>query len=355
MEIRKRDNQPLTEKDFKSRFEEQFKDPWFAPHRAAIKELSDIAWKTQSEGRKSPITQKAGDEFSDPNYDLSVDWYRTRQKIREAQRQHEDPTSPSQILIIAGSDRNDYTCPGEISKTWRLTQLAEKVFNQQSHVKTDILDLSLISSEYGRHIHPCKGCVSTAMPLCHWPCSCYPNYALGQVNDWMNEIYPKWVAAHGVMIITPTYWYQAPSTLKLMIDRLVCADGGNPDPTRTHGKDPKKAKELELQGWSYPRHLEGRFFSVICHGDAEGPDNLRNNLTNWLKDMKLQPAGLQSDVARYVGYYEPYATSHSALDDDIAFQREVQNAALSLALTVKAARRGKLDELKPPIEDVRPK
>ena len=48
------------------------------------------------------------------------------------------------------------------------------------------------------------------MALCHWPCSCYPNYSLGQVQDWMNEIYPIWVAAHGIMIITPVNWYQAP-------------------------------------------------------------------------------------------------------------------------------------------------
>ncbi|MCA1585403.1 MAG: hypothetical protein LC791_11775, partial [Acidobacteria bacterium] len=34
---------------------------------------------------------------------------------------------------------------------------------------------------------------ATAMPLCHWPCSCYPNHAMGQVNDWMHEIYPRWV------------------------------------------------------------------------------------------------------------------------------------------------------------------
>ena len=97
-------------------------------------------------------------------------------------------------------------------------------------------------------IYPCKACVSTAQPLCHWPCSCYPNHALGQANDWMNEIYPRWVAAHGVMILCPVHWYQAPASLKLMIDRLVCADGGNPDPTTTHGKDPALAKELELDG-----------------------------------------------------------------------------------------------------------
>jgi multimeric flavodoxin WrbA len=48
------------------------------------------------------------------------------------------------------------------------------------------------------------------------------------------------------MIITPVNWYQVSSPLKLMMDRFVCADGGNPDLTRPHGKDGKKAKELEL-------------------------------------------------------------------------------------------------------------
>lgn len=33
-------------------------------------------------------------------------------------------------------------------------------------MQADVLDLSLVTSEYGRNIHPCKGCVSSAMPLC---------------------------------------------------------------------------------------------------------------------------------------------------------------------------------------------
>src|ERR1039458_2216469 len=78
-------------------------------------------------------------------------------------------------------------------------------------IEVDFLDLSLVTSEYGRTIHPCKGCVSTAMPLCHWPCTCYPNHALNQTNDWMAEIYERWVVAHGVIILAPTYWYQSPS------------------------------------------------------------------------------------------------------------------------------------------------
>ena len=63
-----------------------------------------------------------------------------------------------------------------------------------------------MSSEYGRTIHPCKGCVASAMPLCHWPCTCYPNHALAQADDWMAEIYERWVAAHAVIILAPTYW-----------------------------------------------------------------------------------------------------------------------------------------------------
>jgi hypothetical protein len=108
--------------------------------------------------------------------------------------------------------------------------------------RLDLLDLSALADEPWKVIHPCKTCVSTAMPLCHWPCSCYPNHAMGQTNDWMNEIYPRWAAAHGVLVLTPVNWYQVSSSLKLMMDRLVCADGGNPDPTTTHGKDPKAAK-----------------------------------------------------------------------------------------------------------------
>ena len=80
------------------------------------------------------------------------------------------------------SARNDGTCPGEISKTWRFTESARHVV-QGLGAEADVLDLSLVTSEYGRSIHPCKGCVSSEMPLCHWPCSCYPNHSLGQADD----------------------------------------------------------------------------------------------------------------------------------------------------------------------------
>jgi multimeric flavodoxin WrbA len=208
----------------------------------------------------------------------------------------------------------------------------------------DFLDLSRLASEYGRNIHPCKACFSTAPPLCHWPCSCYPNYSLGQTQDWMNDIYPMWVAAHG---ITPVNWFQVTSPLKLMMDRLVCADGGNPDPTRTHGKDAAEAQALELAGWDYPKHLAGRLFAVVVHGDSEGALAVRRALSDWLTSMDLRSAGSAAELDRYVGYWKPYATNHADLDADTAFQDEVRRAARTLAAAVVAQRAGRLPDIAP--------
>jgi multimeric flavodoxin WrbA len=225
-----------------------------------------------------------------------------------------------------------------MSKTYRLAQIASDEI-RDAGADVDFLDLSRLTAEYGRIIYPCKSCVSTAMPLCHWPCSCYPNHAIGQVNDWMNDIYPRWVEAHGILIVTPVQWYQAPSTLKLMMDRLVCADGGNPDPTTTHGKSPAEAKTLELAGWGYPRHLADRAFALVVHGDAAGVDLLTSALSGWLTDMHLIEAE-GGVLGRYIGYYEPYATSHVALDEDEDVKQETRLAARALLSTLAAVRAG---------------
>jgi multimeric flavodoxin WrbA len=331
---------PLSRGEFTRRFDERFYDPAFDAVRPELARIHKIAAEGYFEYRKSPRRRRAGAAFARPGFELPIEWLETRAKIREAERTQRNRRSRSRILLVCAASRNDKTCPGEMSKTWRLVQAAKRTMLAQ-RFEVDLLDLSVLTSEYGRVILPCKACVSTAMPLCHWPCSCYPNHALGQVNDWMNELYPRWVAAHGIMIVTPVYWYQAPSGLKLMMDRLVCADGGNPDPTTTRGKDPVLAKALELKGWPYPRHLAGRAFSVIVHGDAEGVDTLRRSLVDWLSDMELVPAGAAANFDRYVGYYEPYATSHDALDRDRALFAEVRNAARSLVNAVRMIRGGR--------------
>jgi multimeric flavodoxin WrbA len=332
---------PLTRAQFQERFQQRYYDPAYDGEREAIARLETIAWQALQDGRKAPITQPAGRGYADPAYELSVEWLDTRARLLAAQRVWADSATPSRVLLVCCSARNDGTCPGEISKTWRLTELARRVI-QGAGMEADVLDLSLVTSEYGRNIHPCKGCLSSAMPLCHWPCSCYPNHALNQADDWMAEIYERWVAAHAVIVLAPTYWYQSPSPLKLMIDRLVCADGGNPDPTTTHGKRVAEAKTLEEKGWDYPKHLAGRAYGVVVHGDVAGVEVHRRNLTDWLEWMGLIDAGVGAKLDRYIGYYERYFDSHDALDKDNAIQEEVRNVARLVVQAVTELRAGQL-------------
>jgi multimeric flavodoxin WrbA len=340
--------------EFRIEFHRSFFDPAFAAVSDALGKVEEVAWRNYIDGHKAPITHKAGSEFADPEYELSVEWKETRDRLIAAESVQKNAKTRSRVLLICGSARNDGTCPGEISKTFRMTQMAREVLEGES-IEVDFLDLSLLTSAYDKHIHPCKGCVSTAMPLCHWPCSCYPNHGERQTNDWMAEIYEKWVAAHGVIILTPVYWYQTPSVLKLMIDRLVCADGGNPDPTTTQGKKAALAKEIELRGWSYPKHLAGRVYGLVVHGDVAGIEGVRRGLSDWLDWMGLIDAGTQSRLDRYVGYYESYAESHEALDRDEAMQEEVRNVARAVGSAVAQLRAGALSTPDARLQRPRPK
>jgi hypothetical protein len=70
--------------------------------------------------------------------------------------------------------------------------------------------------------------------------------------------------------------------------------------------------------------------------------------------MKLIQSGAASVIDRYIGYYEPYATSHEALDRDTAVQQEVGNVVRSLARMI-ALVRSRRPEPDAGIEDPRPK
>jgi multimeric flavodoxin WrbA len=344
----------LSEEEFARRFDARFFDPAFDDLRDEIGRIRAAAWDGYHRYRKSPRTRPAGPGFAHPEHPLPIEWLEARDQLLAAEQRHADPKGQRRILIVCGSPRTDQTCPGEMSKTFRLARLAQEIVESDGECECDFLDLSALTAEYGREIHPCKACVSTAMPLCHWPCSCYPNHAMGQVNDWMNELYPRWVAAHGIVIVTPVHWYEVPSALKLMIDRLVCADGGNPDPTTTHGKHPDEAKALETSGWSYPKHLAGRAFGVFTHGDSAGAEHVRRALTDWLLDMELVQAG-RAGVDRYIGYMGEYARSHDALDADQAVQIDVQNVAREVVAAVKLIRDGQYENPAKGITDPRPK
>lgn len=70
--------------------------------------------------------------YADPDYDLSSEWVVTKQHIDAAQRRRGDPASPSRVLLICGPARNDGTCPGEMSETFRLLGILRETLEQAS-------------------------------------------------------------------------------------------------------------------------------------------------------------------------------------------------------------------------------
>ena len=115
--------------------------------------------------------------------------------------------------------------------------------------------------------------------------------------------------------------------------------------TSTSGKNAEKAKEIELAGWDYPKHLAGRAYGLVVHGDVAGIEGVRRSLSDWLDWMGLIDAGAGARLDRYIGYYESYADSHATLDRDLAVQEEVRNVARAVAEAVTALR---VDEYRQP-------
>jgi 23S rRNA A2030 N6-methylase RlmJ len=90
----------LSRNEFNTCFRARFADTAFADKQILIDQLMETAWDGYQKARKSPATQKAGPEFADPAYDLSVDWLATRNAIRDAQKRHDDAGRPVRVLLI---------------------------------------------------------------------------------------------------------------------------------------------------------------------------------------------------------------------------------------------------------------
>ena len=67
--------------EFVQRFEQSFYDPRFDRERDAIARIAEIAWHNYRDARKAPRTIKAGVEFADPAYHLSVEWLEARNRM----------------------------------------------------------------------------------------------------------------------------------------------------------------------------------------------------------------------------------------------------------------------------------
>ncbi|WP_423148908.1 NAD(P)H-dependent oxidoreductase [Rubrolithibacter danxiaensis] len=179
---------------------------------------------------------------------------------------------PFRILIISGSQRRQYNCPGVDSKSRML--LLRMAANLPQEWEIDYEDLGNV---FGRpKIQSCNACVSTSMALCVWPCNCYKKNDKNEPDlMWDFDLYARLDMADAWAIIGPINWYGPTSNLKLLFDRLVCMNGGNPDEKSIDHKNPEKAMQLEhTEEWKKMslNHLEGRTAGFFCYGDLGGDE-----------------------------------------------------------------------------------
>jgi len=199
---------------------------------------------------------------------------------------------PFRVLIIAGSGRRQYNCPGVDSKARTLMLRMAAGLPQEWEI-----DYEDLGNVFGRaRIQSCNACASTAMALCVWPCNCYePNHAKEPDLMWDMDLYSRLDLADAWAIIGPINWYAPTSNLKLLFDRLVCMSGGNPKEELIQHKNPEMAMQLEHSPeWEElsRNHLEGRTAGFFCYGDG-GADEL---------DATGRPKGL-----RHKHYFDPDA------------------------------------------------
>lgn len=184
------------------------------------------------------------------------------------------PTSerPYRVLIIAGSNRRQYNCPGVDSKARTLMLRMAKQLPPEWEI--DYEDLGNVFAR--ARIQSCNGCVSTSMALCVWPCNCYEKDNAKEPDlMWDLDLYARLDLADAWAIIGPINWYGPTSNLKLMFDRLVCMNGGNPREELIEHKNPELAMKLEHTAeWESLslNHLEGRTAGFFCYGDGGGDE-----------------------------------------------------------------------------------
>lgn len=198
------------------------------------------------------------------------------------------------VLIISGSNRRQYNCPGVDSKSRALMIRMAKSF--PSNWEIDMEDLGNVFAR--ARIQSCNACVSTSMALCVWPCNCYEKDNSKEPDlMWDLDMYSRFDQADAWAIIGPVNWYGPTSNLKLMFDRLVCMNGGNPQEDLIDHKNPELAMALEHKPeWKdlSVNHLEGRTAGFFCYGDGGGDEMDSENRPKVLKhkeyfDGKKEP------------------------------------------------------------------
>ena len=129
----------------------------------------------------------------------------------------------------------------------------------------------------------------------------------------MGDLYDKWLAAHGIIIVT-----------------------------QAHGERAELTETIRLAGWDNRKHLGDRAYGVVVHGDVARADSVRRGLTDWLDRFGLINSATFAPLDRLLGYDASEAGGREVLDTDLAFQQQVRTMARAMSNAVGELRAGRL-------------
>lgn len=209
------------------------------------------------------------------------------------------------VLVIAGSSRKATNCPAADSKASFFIERVKKRLPQNWEV-----DIFNLGNDYVLpKIQSCNACVSTSMALCVWPCNCYKRHGFAEPDlMWDEDVYGRVYAADAVMVCAPVNWYGPTSSIKLMFDRLVCANGGNPREDLINHKDGNLAARLEhSHAWKELslNHLEGRTAAFFVYGDDGGDELGKDSSPIILRHKSYFSPEDESKLGKLIPYYGP--------------------------------------------------
>jgi LAGLIDADG-like domain/Intein splicing domain len=141
---------------------------------------------------------------------------------------------------------------------------------------------------YDISVEPAQEFVAELVPVHN--CNCYePKSKLEPDLMWDLDMYSRLDLADAWAIIGPLNWYAPTTNLKLMFDRLVCMNGGNPRENLIEHKNAELAMKLEHSArWKKlsVNHLEGRTAAFYCYGDGGGDELTESGRPRLLRHKK---------------------------------------------------------------------
>lgn len=141
-----------------------------------------------------------------------------------------------EVLVVSAS-------PRPYGYTRAIARFVARVAQELENINAIVIDV------YDLDIKPCQGCVSDNVKLCASPCP---------IRDAMEEVYRLVERCHGLVFVSPIYWYSVPGPLKTFIDRLTLFENA-----------------IFVEGRS---RLEGKVAGFIAIGNDTGAIALIQNL-----------------------------------------------------------------------------